>query len=82
MKKNEKGKYRLVNVAIEIIRVIIKNINLSLSVNEFSEKFINYIITFLIDFFSDYDQIEFNERNRDLTIFHIPIGLLKMITLP
>ncbi len=81
MKKKKKGKYYLINTTIKINRVIIKNINLSPSINEFFEEFIKYIIAFLIDCFSGYNQIKFNKKNRDLIIFYIPIGLLRMIIL-
>ena len=82
MKKKKKGKYRLINTIIKINRVTVRDTNLSPSVNEFFEKFIGYIIAFLIDFFSDYNQIKFNEKSRNLTAFHIFIGLLRIITLP
>ncbi len=80
IKKKEKGKYRLINIAIEINSVIIRDINLPPSINEFSEEFIRYIIVFLIDFFSDYNQIKFDKKSRDLTTFHTPIRLLRMTT--
>ncbi len=80
--KKEKGKYRLINVVIEINRVIIKDANLPPSVDEFSEEFIRYIIASLIDFFSSYNQIKLDKKNRNLTTFHTPIELLRMITLP
>ncbi len=78
VKKKEKGKYHLVNAAIKINRVIVKDINLPPSVNEFSKEFAGYVIAFLIDFFSGYDQIELDKKSRDLTAFHTPIGLLEM----
>ncbi len=55
VKKKEKGKYRLINIAIKINRVIIKDTNLLPSVDEFFKEFIRYIIAFLIDFFSGYN---------------------------
>ena len=79
MKKKEKGKYRLINIAIEINCVIVRDINLPPSINEFFKEFAGYVIVFLIDFFSGYDQIELDEKSRDLTAFHTPIGLLRMI---
>ncbi len=79
MKKKEKDKYRLINIIMEINRVIIRDANLPPSVNEFFEEFAGYIIVFLINFFSGYDQIEFDEKSRDLTAFHTSIGLLRMI---
>jgi len=66
---------------MEINRVIIRNVNLPPSVNEFSKKFTKYIIAFLIDFFSGYNQIEFNKKSNDLTTFHTPIELLRMTIL-
>ncbi len=79
VKKKEKGKYRLINIIIEINRVIVRDINLPPSINEFFEEFIKYIIAFLIDFFSDYNQIKLNKKNKNLITFHTPIGLLRMI---
>src|SRR6266536_6541219 len=81
VKKKKKGKYRLINITIKINRVIIRDINLPPFINEFFEEFTGYIIVFLIDFFSSYDQIELNKRSRDLITFYISIELLKIITL-
>ena len=81
IKKKEKGKYYLINTTIEINRVIVKDINLPPSINEFFEKFINYIIVSLIDFFSGYNQIKLDKKSRDLTAFHTPLELLRMTTL-
>ncbi len=80
VKKKEKGKYYLINTAMKINRVIIRDANLPPFINKFSEEFAGCVIAFLIDFFSNYDQIEFNEKSRDLTAFHIPIKLLRMTT--
>ncbi len=82
VKKKEENKYHFINNAVEINRVIIRDGNLPLIINEFLEKFSNYTITSFIDFFSGYDQIKFNERFRNLTSFHIPIGFYRMTTLP
>ncbi len=66
---------------MEINRVIIKDGNLPLVINEFSEEFDNYIITSLIDFFSGYNQIKFDERSRDLISFYIFIKFYRITTL-
>ncbi len=76
IKKKEKDKYRLINIIIKINR---ENTNLPPFINEFSEKFADYIIAFLIDFFSGYNQIKLDEKSRDLTTFHTPIELLRII---
>jgi len=78
VKKKKKNKYRLVNVVMEINRVIIKNTNLPPSINEFFKKFARCVIAFLIDFFSSYNQIELNKKNKDLTTFYTFIGLLRI----
>ena len=80
VKKKEKGKYRLINITMEINRVTVRDTNLPPSVNEFFKEFTRYVIVFLIDFFSGYNQIELNKKNRDLITFHTSIELLRMIT--
>ncbi len=67
---------------MEINRVIIRDGNLPLVVDKFSEKFGNYIIISFIDFFSGYDQVEFDEKFRDLISFHIFIEFYRMTILP
>src|SRR6266498_359127 len=82
VKKKEGDKYRLINNAVEINRVTIRDGNLPLAVNEFSKEFGNYIIISFINFFSGYNQIEFDEKFRDLINFHIPIRFYRMTTFP
>ena len=53
--KKDKEKYRLINVAMKMNEVIIHDVNLFSSVNEFSKKFANMTIISLIDFFSQYN---------------------------
>ena len=81
IKKKEKGKYRLINIIIKINRVIIRDVNLPPSVDEFFKEFVGCVIAFLIDFFSGYNQIKLDKKSRDLIAFHISIGLLRMIIL-
>ncbi len=82
VKKKEENKYRLINNAVEINRVIIKDGNLPPAINEFSEEFSNYTITSLINFFSGYDQVKLDEKFRNLTSFHIFIKFYRMTILP
>ena len=60
----------------------IRNANLPPFIDRFSEEFAGCVIASLIDFFFNYDQIKLDKKNKDLTAFHTPIGLLRMITLP
>ena len=59
--------------------VIIRNINLSFNVKEFSKEFADMLITSLINFFFDYDQVMLVEKCRNLTTFIISFKLLKII---
>lgn len=52
-----------------------------LSIDEFSEKFADYTILSFIDFFSGYNQVEFNKEYQDLTSFMTILSPMKMTTL-
>jgi hypothetical protein len=80
--KKKSGKYRMVNAAMNINKVTVRDANLPPSVDEFSEEFAGMQMTSLINFFSGYDQIELDSRCRDLTAFMTPLGLLRQTTLP
>ncbi len=81
VKKSTPGKYRLVNIAVELNRVTIREANLRPSADEFSEEFAGCTISSVIDFFSFYNQVELNEESRDLTAFMTPLSFMRMITL-
>lgn len=51
VKKTIPGKYQLVNVAVELNRVTIRDANLPPSADKFSEEFVACTILSLIDFF-------------------------------
>lgn len=59
-----------------------RDTNLPPIIDDFSEKFANMKMTSLMDFFSSYNQILFNKRDRDKIIFYIFFGLVRQITLP
>ena len=80
--KKKSNKYRMVNAAMNINRVTIRDANLPPQVDAFAEEFAGMQMTSLIDFFSGYDQLSFDKRSRDLTAFMTPLGLLRMTTLP
>ncbi len=79
--KSTPGKYRLVNIAVQLHQITIQDANLPLSTHEFFEEFAGCTISFFIDFFSGYDQVKLAEKFRDLTIFITTLGLMQMITL-
>ena len=60
----------------------IRDANFPPAVDEFSEEFAGMQMTSLIDFFSNYNQIELDSRCRNLTASMTPLGLLRQSTLP
>ena len=76
------GTYRLINAAMKMNSVTLRDANLPPSVDEFSEEFAGCQIASLIDFFSGYDQLDLDPRCRDMTAFMTPLGLLRMTTPP
>ena len=62
-------------------KIVIRNVNLSFNIKKFLKEFANMLITLLINFFFDYDQVMLVEKCRDLTTFMIFLKLLKMIKL-
>jgi hypothetical protein len=53
--KKDKISYRLINAIMEMNRVTIRDINMSLSADKFVKKFSKYTVISLINFFSKYD---------------------------
>ena len=66
----------MINAAMNMNRVIIRNVNLSFNVEEFLKEFAEMCVVFLIDFFFEYDQMILVEKFRDLTAFIISLNLL------
>ena len=69
----------MINAIMNMNEMIIHDVNLLFNVKKFLKKFANILITSLINFFSDYDQITFVEKCRNLTTFMISFEFLKMI---
>ena len=67
MKENKK--YWLINTAVFLNKILIKNANLPLSANEFLEDFSGIAIMSVIDLFSGYDQVLLDPVSRDLITF-------------
>ena len=69
----------MINAIMNMNEIIIRDINLSFNVEKFLKKFADMLITSLINFFFNYNQITFVEKYRNLTIFMISFKFLKMI---
>ena len=79
--KKKNKKYRLINYAAELNKHIIRDANMPPNINTFLKKFIGCAVAFLIDFFSDYDHVKLDSKYRDITVFIIPLGLLRQTTI-
>ena len=79
--KKKSNKYKMINAILKMNRVIVRNVNLFFAIDEFVENFVKCAVVFFIDFFIDYNQIEFDKICRDLTTFMTFIELLKMTIL-
>ena len=71
----------MVNIAVELNRLTVRDANLPPSVDKFSEKFAGCAISSLINFFLGFDQVELDKESRDLTSFMTPLGLIIMTSL-
>jgi hypothetical protein len=80
--KKVAGTYRLINAAMKMNSVTLRDANLPPSADEISEELAGCACASLIDFFSGYDQLTLDVRSRDLTAFMTPLGLLRMTTPP
>ena len=80
--KKERNKYRLINAAMNINRVTIRDANLPPCADKFSEEFAGCKVMTLVDFFSSYNQLELDVESRNLTAFATPLGLLQQTTVP
>ena len=62
--------------------VIVRDINVLLTIDKFLEEFAGYQVASLIDFFSRYDQVELDKQCRDMTAMMTLLGLVRQTTLP
>ena len=59
-------------------KIIIRNVNLSLNCEEFVKDFADMTVSSLLDFYADYDQMKLNEESRNMIVFQILLNLLRM----
>ena len=58
----------MINAAMKMNEIIIRNVNLSSNVEEFLKEFVKMCVVFLIDIFFKYNQMILIEKSRDLII--------------
>ncbi len=71
----------MINVVLEMNRIIIRNANLFSAIDEFSEEFADCAIVSLVNLFSEYDQLSLIEKCRDMIAFMTSFDLMKMTTI-
>ena len=71
----------MINVAMNMNEIIIRDVDLSFNVAKFSKEFTKMCVAFLIDFFFEYDQIILIEKFRNLIAFIISLNLFRMTQL-
>ncbi|CAL3971038.1 unnamed protein product [Diplocarpon coronariae] len=77
--KKEKGTYRLIIAVVEINQVTIRDANVPLNIDKFSNEFAGLTCSSLIDFFFKYDQFILNIKSRDIIIL---VDCIPNIALP
>ena len=82
MKKKTASDYWKVNAVTELNKIIKRDTNLLPSVNVFSEEFTEMHYAFLVDMFSEYNQILLNPCSYDFTAIQTSIRLLRRTWLP
>ena len=82
MKKKKLKKYRFINNIQFLNKIIIHEIDMSLTINEFSKDFVEYLIIFMIDYYSEYFQLSLDKDSRDYTTFLTDLGLVRNTRLP
>ena len=79
--KKKSGVYKIIITTIKINKVIIKNINLSLNLNKFTEDFAEMSILLLINYFLKYNNFLSYAESRDMMAIAILLGLLRQTIL-
>jgi len=62
-------------------KVIIRDANLLLNCEDFTEDFADMTVSSLLDFYADYDQMKLNKESRNMTAFQTFLELLRMTTI-
>jgi len=66
----------MINATMNMNKIIIRDINLLSDVNEFFKEFVEMIKIFLMNLFSEYDQIMLMKIYQDLIAFMTSLELL------
>ena len=65
-------------MAMNMNKVIIRDVNLLLNYEDFAEDFADMTVSSLLDFYADYDQMKLNKKSKNMTVFQTFLKLLRM----
>jgi len=80
VQKLQKGKYRLINAAMHINKVTIKDVKISLNIEQFVKEFTDLQAVSLVNMQSEYNQIKLDKESCDITGFMTVLDLLQYCT--
>ena len=69
----------MINAIMNMNKVIIQNVDLSLNIEKFSKEYTKIYVISLIGFFFEYDQVILIEKSQNLTAFMTFLNLLRII---
>jgi len=76
----QKEKYHLINAVMHINKVTIKDVNISLNIEQFVKEFVDLQAVSFVNMQSEYNQIELNKKSCDITGFMTVLDLLQHYT--
>jgi len=76
----QKEKYHLINAAMHINKVTIKDVNISSNIKQFVKEFVSLQAVSLVNIQSEYNQIELDKKSCNITDFMTVLDLLQHCT--
>jgi len=77
----QKEKYRLINTVMHINKVTIRDVNISLNIEQFVKEFAGLQAVSFVNMQSEYNQIELDKRSCNIMSFMTVLNLLQHYTL-
>ena len=74
--KKKSDKYQIINAVINMNQYTIWDMNLSSNVKEFAEKNVKITVVLLVNFYSEYNQVELHQKSCNMITFQTSFELL------
>ena len=75
--KKKKSKYKLINAIMKMNEMIIRDVNLLFTIDEFAKKFARLLMILLINFFFEYDYFKLTKKCRNIIVFMTLIDFIR-----